>query len=115
MRLSNSIHHLPALEALMEDEAFQRIMGFQASLFQSFAPELAKEYNNMLEKLKKAHPELERNYPNNDFFTVCGPKLMVSVSLPHKDFKNLSYGLCAIMALGDFNPDAGGHLVLWDL
>ncbi|KAF4584794.1 hypothetical protein EYR38_002025 [Pleurotus pulmonarius] len=115
MRLSNSIHHLPALEALMDDEAFRRIVGFQASLFRSFAPELAKEYDDMLEKLKKAHPELERNYPNNDFSTLTinfGPQ---TVSLPHKDFKNLSYGLCAITALGDFDPDAGGHLVLWDL
>ncbi|KAE9382377.1 hypothetical protein BT96DRAFT_291081, partial [Gymnopus androsaceus JB14] len=28
---------------------------------------------------------------------------------------NLAFGWCAITALGNFDPDCGGHLVLWDL
>lgn len=37
------------------------------------------------------------------------------MSYPHVDFGNLSWGWCAITALGKFDPDKGGHLVLWDL
>ncbi|KAJ7742915.1 hypothetical protein B0H14DRAFT_3897734 [Mycena olivaceomarginata] len=38
-----------------------------------------------------------------------------AITVPHLDFGNLSWGWCAITALGRFNPDLGGHLVLWDL
>lgn len=34
---------------------------------------------------------------------------------PHRDANNLPFGLCAITALGNFNPELGGHLILWDL
>lgn len=34
---------------------------------------------------------------------------------PHTDSHNLAFGWCAITALGNFNPDRGGHLILWDL
>jgi hypothetical protein len=37
------------------------------------------------------------------------------VTFPHLDFANLAWGWCAITALGDFDPDKGGHLILWDL
>ncbi|KAJ7671760.1 hypothetical protein B0H14DRAFT_2657368 [Mycena olivaceomarginata] len=33
----------------------------------------------------------------------------------HLDFANLSWGRCSITALGSFDPDFGGHLILWDL
>jgi hypothetical protein len=36
------------------------------------------------------------------------------VSFPHLDPRNLAQGWCSITALGQFNPDTGGHLVLWD-
>jgi hypothetical protein len=38
-----------------------------------------------------------------------------AITVPHLDFGNLSWGWCAITALGRFNPDLRGHLVLWDL
>ncbi|KAJ7843592.1 hypothetical protein B0H13DRAFT_1648357, partial [Mycena leptocephala] len=33
----------------------------------------------------------------------------------HRDVLNLPFGLCAVQALGSFDPKHGGHLVLWDL
>jgi hypothetical protein len=49
-------------------------------------------------------------------FAACtfnfGPR---AVCVPHIDFANLAWGWCAITALGDFDPDLGGHLILWDL
>ncbi|KAF8197638.1 hypothetical protein K438DRAFT_1967188 [Mycena galopus ATCC 62051] len=41
-----------------------------------------------------------------------GPR---TVTYPHLDFANLAWGWCAITALGNFDPDKGGHLILWDL
>jgi hypothetical protein len=38
-----------------------------------------------------------------------------TVSFPHTDPGNLPYGWCAITSLGPFDPQQGGHLVLWDL
>ena len=37
-----------------------------------------------------------------------------TVSLPHFDDKNLAQSWCSITPLGNFNPDLGGHFVLWD-
>ena len=33
---------------------------------------------------------------------------------PHKDFMNHAPNWCAITALGRFNPDRGGHIILWE-
>ena len=33
---------------------------------------------------------------------------------PHLDEKNLAHSWCAVTSLGRFNPNLGGHLVLWD-
>ncbi|KAI0043519.1 hypothetical protein FA95DRAFT_1465992, partial [Auriscalpium vulgare] len=41
-----------------------------------------------------------------------GPR---AVTVPHRDAKNVPYGWCAVTALGDFDYERGGHLVLWDL
>ncbi|KAJ7733199.1 hypothetical protein B0H14DRAFT_2409060, partial [Mycena olivaceomarginata] len=41
--------------------------------------------------------------------------LSTSITVPHLNFANLSWGWCTITALTDFDPDLGGHLILWDL
>ncbi|KAJ6495935.1 hypothetical protein DFH09DRAFT_854631, partial [Mycena vulgaris] len=38
-----------------------------------------------------------------------------TITLPHFDFANLAWGWCCITALGNFDPNKGGHLILWDL
>ena len=49
-------------------------------------------------------------------FAACtfnfGPRVS---TCPHLDFGNLAWGWCAITALGSFDADRGGHLILWDL
>jgi hypothetical protein len=58
---------------------------------------------------------MRRNFPGS-VFAACtfnfGPR---TICAPHLDFANLAWGWCAITALGDFDPDLGGHLILWDL
>jgi 2OG-Fe(II) oxygenase superfamily len=38
-----------------------------------------------------------------------------TATIPHTDSLNLAFGWCSIIALGNFNPDEGGELVLWNL
>jgi hypothetical protein len=60
-------------------------------------------------------PRLRWNFAHS-VFAACtfnfGPH---AITVPHLDFGNLSWGWCAITALGDFDPDIGGHLILWNL
>ncbi|KAF8197309.1 hypothetical protein K438DRAFT_1585189, partial [Mycena galopus ATCC 62051] len=59
------------------------------------------------------HPSLPRDCLG---FATCtfnfGPR---TVTFPHIDAPNLAWGWCSITTLGQFNPDLGGHLILWDL
>lgn len=48
-------------------------------------------------------------FPSRSF--NLGPQ---TASLPHRDMGNLAHSWCAITAVGQFNPQLGGHLVLWD-
>lgn len=56
---------------------------------------------------------LKRPFPRSIHSAVsynCGP---CTVCSKHCDCGNLAFGLCSITSLGDFDPTAGGHLVLW--
>jgi hypothetical protein len=58
---------------------------------------------------------LRRPFEGSPFGTITfnfGPK---ACTIPHKDYKNLSWGWCSITTLGDYDPRKGGHLVLWGL
>lgn len=61
------------------------------------------------------YPDIFLPFKNCIFaaFTVnFGP---ITVCYPHRDFKNLAWGWCAITALGKYDWQKGGHLVIWDL
>ncbi|KAJ7355228.1 hypothetical protein DFH08DRAFT_690522, partial [Mycena albidolilacea] len=58
---------------------------------------------------------VRHNFPGSVFATCTfnfGPQ---TICTPHLDFANLAWGWCSITTLGDFDPDLGGHLILWDL
>jgi hypothetical protein len=67
-----------------------------------------------MNKLRESNPDL-CPITEDTVFAACtvnfGPRVKTKV---HKDVKNLPWGWCAITALGTFNPDEGGHLILWD-
>jgi hypothetical protein len=84
-------------------------------VFEALAPRLHSYYSETLSKLQNNNPLLTPVFPRTAFAACTinfGPR---TISYPHRDYANLSWGLCAITALGSFNPDYGGHLVLWDL
>ncbi|KAJ7121217.1 hypothetical protein C8R46DRAFT_1050701 [Mycena filopes] len=97
--------------------AFQRIIGFSDSMFRNYAPNLHRFYHDQMRLLRIAATYLTPLLPFIiTVFAACtfnfGPN---AVTRPHLDAANLVWGWCCITAFGCFNPDLGGHLILWDL
>ncbi|TDL13434.1 hypothetical protein BD410DRAFT_735397 [Rickenella mellea] len=112
--LKNDLNTAP-LRALMDSRPFQRISGFQNSAFRIWAPRLYDRYSRVLGELYARDRTLRPTYPGSVFSSQAvnfGPRV---ICYPHTDHANVPYGWCAVTALGSFDPQAGGHLVLWDL
>lgn len=83
-------------------------------LFECFAYNLFGFYREQTDLLFTWCPTLVRTFAKTVFCAATfnfGPN---TASWPHVDDKNFASGWCAITALGWFDPDHGGHLVLWD-
>ncbi|KAJ7160605.1 hypothetical protein C8R43DRAFT_1124072 [Mycena crocata] len=102
-------------DELLAHEFFKRIAQFATILFAMWAPLLFAFYQTQMALLAAWKPSMRRNFAGS-VFAACtfnfGPR---AITAPHLDFANLAWGWCAITALGCFNPDLGGHLILWDL
>ncbi|KAF8145822.1 hypothetical protein K438DRAFT_1474322, partial [Mycena galopus ATCC 62051] len=83
--------------------------------FSLWAPKLYSFYQQARTALELWRSSLSWNFAKT-VFAGCtfnfGPH---AITRPHLDFGNLSWGWCAVTALGWFDPDMGGHLILWDL
>ncbi|KAJ3804581.1 hypothetical protein F5876DRAFT_4642, partial [Lentinula aff. lateritia] len=104
-----------AVRELLRNTAIRRIAGLQKSIFNCYAHKTYVEYQTTNEELLRRHPHLRPNFPGTPYAALtvnAGPQ---SYSPPHKDPDNVVHGWCADTALGEFDPDKGGHLVLWDL
>ncbi|RDB25110.1 hypothetical protein Hypma_008140 [Hypsizygus marmoreus] len=118
-KIPRNLTHPPACEELIEellaDENIIRIAGFQSSAFAATAPKLYVYYTETSKLLFNHHPNLRRNFTNSIFAATsfnCGPR---TISFRHFDSNNLSFGMCALTALGRYNPRLGGHLILYNL
>ncbi|KAJ3491878.1 hypothetical protein NLJ89_g11294 [Agrocybe chaxingu] len=103
------------LLSIMHDEDVQRVVMIADRHFNTFWPQLYGDYRENLQRLTEWRPSLRRIYPTSAFAASSinlGPR---TVSHRHYDFANLAWGLCAITAFGNYDPDKGGHLVLWEL
>ncbi|OSD05865.1 hypothetical protein PYCCODRAFT_1464571 [Trametes coccinea BRFM310] len=104
-----------AVEGLLAHPGVQRIAGFGSASLRLYAPRLHAYYSNSLESLLRRNSKLRPNFANSVFAGATfnlGPH---TATQPHIDHLNLPSGLCAITALGDFDPRCSGHLILWDL
>ncbi|KAI0055804.1 hypothetical protein BV25DRAFT_1815131, partial [Artomyces pyxidatus] len=104
-----------AVEMLKRSPAFLRIAGFASSAFQMGAPLLFDHYDAVLRDISRDRPGLSKPFRNSVFPTATfnlGPQ---AVTFPHRDAKNVPYGWCAVTALGNYNPELGGHIYLWEL
>ncbi|KAJ7915942.1 hypothetical protein B0H13DRAFT_1609915, partial [Mycena leptocephala] len=123
MMLRHSVTNAAILAGLFGKRCFERIAGWTNVLFMGFAPLLHEYYQQTMDDLfewdaaQDRPKHLSRNFAASfSAFTTAtfnfGP---FTVTFPHIDFGNLAWGWCAITALGWFDPDLGGHLILWDL
>ncbi|KAJ7025058.1 hypothetical protein C8F04DRAFT_1269665 [Mycena alexandri] len=121
--LAHAARNLVIFAGLFGLKSLQRIAGWTSVLFMAFAPQLHEYYRSTYaalcdwDRIQQRAKHIRRNFPERtSVFTTAtfnfGP---VTVTLPHIDFGNLAWGWCAVTALGNFDPDRGGHLVLWDL
>ncbi|KAL1740000.1 hypothetical protein HDZ31DRAFT_77205 [Schizophyllum fasciatum] len=91
-----------------------RIAHFASSVFFNWAPALWLFYASHMQTLFANDPTLKRNFARSVWACITinfGPR---TVTYRHRDFGNLPFGWCAITALGKFDADRGGHLVLWE-
>ncbi|KAH7871394.1 uncharacterized protein C8R40DRAFT_1162623 [Lentinula edodes] len=103
------------MQELLQNDAIRRISGFQNALFNTFCHKNHVEYRDTNEEIQHKQPELRANFQNTAFAATTfnlGPR---SFSPPHMDPDNRASSWCADTNMGPFDPDKGGHLVLWDL
>jgi hypothetical protein len=77
-------------------------------------PRLHGYYADHLDRLLANDCELKRNFHNSVWASTTfnfGPR---TFCYKHKDFSNLSFGICSIYAAGSYDPKLGGHLILWE-
>ncbi|THV07307.1 hypothetical protein K435DRAFT_643672, partial [Dendrothele bispora CBS 962.96] len=103
------------MKGLVSQGCFQNIAHHQSSAYATFSPKNYKYYKDGMDNLAQKLPGLSPNFPRSVFASISvnfGPRTCTQV---HTDSKNTAHGMCAVTALGDFNPKVGGHIVLWDL
>ncbi|TRM55185.1 hypothetical protein BD626DRAFT_420029, partial [Schizophyllum amplum] len=113
-----NLKHTKGLDAvltyLVALPAMIRVAHFASATFACWAPRLFAYYAQCMLQLFTFEPTLQRNFPRSIWACLTinfGPR---TVTYRHRDFGNLPFGWCAITALGKFNPDRGGELVLWE-
>ncbi|KAJ7787573.1 hypothetical protein B0H14DRAFT_2399321 [Mycena olivaceomarginata] len=113
--LCNNVANTKLTDEFLQDSSFQRLSGFANCLFRVFAPLLYAFYAQQMALIATWKPTLRWNFARSVFAACTFNFVPHAITVPHLDFGNLAWGWCAITALGSFDPDLGGHLVLWDL
>lgn len=80
----------------------------------NWAPKLYSYYTDYMGPLYKSDPLLKPIFHSCIFSTTTYNFSPQTVCYRHKDFANLTFGLCTVWSLGDFDAVMGGHLILWD-
>ncbi len=84
-------------------------------MFAHYAPRLYNYYAKNFASLRNSQPELKLPIDTSIFTSISFNLASQVVVSEHKNFKNLAYGLCAICALGNFDPKLSDHFILWEL
>ncbi|KAJ7607865.1 hypothetical protein FB45DRAFT_763692, partial [Roridomyces roridus] len=92
---------------------FLQIVGFTMLLMSIYAPRLFARYQKCKDDLL-AWKKMQWNF-DSSVLAGCTWNFGRAVTCPHRDFGNLAAGWCPVTALGDYNPDLGGHIILWEL
>ncbi|KAJ7134943.1 hypothetical protein C8R43DRAFT_1132861 [Mycena crocata] len=112
---SNNVANTLVTDELLAHDYFKRIAQFATILFALWAPLLFTFYQAQMMLLAAWKPSMRRNFAGG-VFAACtfnfGPR---AVTAPHLDFCQPRMGLVCDHSAREFDPDLGGHLILWDL
>ncbi|KAJ7789967.1 hypothetical protein B0H14DRAFT_2310009, partial [Mycena olivaceomarginata] len=111
---ASSQRNAAAMNDLIDDPSITRMATYPIPVFQSLCYPIYKSYHEMKQVLLKKNPALHRTWARSPFAAFTANLGPFSVSPPHVDHANKADGMCLIGALGEFDPDQGGHLVCWD-
>ncbi|KAJ7866795.1 hypothetical protein B0H14DRAFT_2347292 [Mycena olivaceomarginata] len=103
-----------AMDQLLADPSIIRMATYPVPVFQTACFQIFSDYHETKQVLLRKNPHLRNTFARSPFTAVTVNLGPVSVSPPHTDGANKADGMCLIGALGDFDPDKGGHLVCWD-
>ncbi|KAI0262753.1 hypothetical protein BC834DRAFT_828556, partial [Gloeopeniophorella convolvens] len=98
--------------ALLASSDVGRIAGFQSSTLRYWFPLALSHMRRSIEPLTKSKPV---NFKHSEYPTATANLGPQTVCLGHNDSTNYPGLPCAVTAMGSFDPDFGGHLVLPDL
>lgn len=124
------------VDELLSDEDVKRVVAFQngehvfsisllftinnlsiiIEVLAAFYPKVYWELRDNMEQLCDHHPNIKLNFPSHSAYPACGFNLGPSTVIDeHTDPGNCPRVPCAVTAIGPFDPEKGGHLVLLDL
>ncbi|KAL0058611.1 hypothetical protein AAF712_014707 [Marasmius tenuissimus] len=112
--LINSRHNEEILQVLRDSPAVQHVAGYADYLMKTYYKDLHTLYTNVQEKLQVNNSGLVQNFANC-CFAACTFNFGKAVTRRHTDYLNLLFGMCAVLPIGNYNFEKGGHLILWDL
>ncbi|KAJ6489100.1 hypothetical protein C8R45DRAFT_868549 [Mycena sanguinolenta] len=113
--LQNQPVNMEITDKMLAHIFYQQIVGFRNCLVQVFAPTLFGFCQSQMARLAAWDRALRWPFEHS-IFAACTFNFRPRASTcPHLDFGNLAWGWCAITALGSFDADHSGHLILWDL
>ncbi|PPQ87434.1 hypothetical protein CVT24_001371, partial [Panaeolus cyanescens] len=107
-------HHGNLVQRFLANRDIACIASFADSAFHTWCPRLYNYYRTTLRKAA-AHTKQPLNFPGSCFAAMSVNMGGRVCCFKHRDCVNLAFGWCAITAIGDFDPEKGGHFVLWDL
>ena len=70
----------------------------------TWMPDLHKYYTDTLEALHNHNSSLKSIFPTSVFSATTYSLGSQTVCFKHTNFANLAFGMCAVMALGEFDP-----------
>ncbi|KAJ7627258.1 hypothetical protein FB45DRAFT_749871, partial [Roridomyces roridus] len=110
----SSTHNAQVMDEVRADPNVRRMATYPISPFQALCHPIFSDYRSNQHDLLHHHPGLKRGFPRSPFAATTFNLGPFSVSPPHADRGNKADGFCLIGALGTFDADKGGHIVLWD-
>ncbi|KAI9058718.1 hypothetical protein FKP32DRAFT_1680442 [Trametes sanguinea] len=112
--ISNSKKNEAALRRLCDNHAIKRLAGFGTSMLATYAPRIFANTQEKLKQLYDHHPTLKTNFQNSIYPAASFNFGPATACVPHTDAANDAVNWCHIVALGRYDPDKGGHVVLRD-